>query len=96
MILDYGHNPAAVEMLVDLAQRLDVKGRRLAVVAAPGDRRDEDVQEIARFLCRQVRPLRLPPRRHPSAAAARPKSLRCSTQNSSLLGVDERRDRRRP
>ena len=40
VILDYGHNPAAVEAMVDVAGRLDVKGRRICVLAAPGDRRD--------------------------------------------------------
>ena len=49
VILDYGHNPAAVERMVDLAGKLDVRGRRLVVIAAPGDRRDEDVCEIARI-----------------------------------------------
>ncbi len=48
VILDYGHNAHAVEAMVQLAERLDVKGRRLVVLAAPGDRRDVDVLEIAR------------------------------------------------
>lgn len=60
VILDYAHNPAAVNAISDLAIRLDVAGRRLLVVAVPGDRRDEDVAEIARavagkfdhFVCR--------------------------------------------
>jgi cyanophycin synthetase len=47
VILDYGHNPAAVQAMVNLTDRLEVKGRRLVVIAAPGDRRDEDIQEIA-------------------------------------------------
>jgi cyanophycin synthetase len=49
VILDYGHNPAAVEAMVRLVDRLDPKGRRICVLAAPGDRRDEDVREIARI-----------------------------------------------
>ncbi|MHC4837406.1 MAG: cyanophycin synthetase [Planctomycetota bacterium] len=49
VIMDYGHNPAAVKAMVDLVGRLDVDGRRRVVLAAPGDRRDEDVQEIARL-----------------------------------------------
>ncbi len=48
MILDYGHNAAAMKAMADLAQRLDVSGRRIAVISAPGDRRDEDIAEIAR------------------------------------------------
>lgn len=47
VILDYGHNPAAVEAMVGLSDRLEVKGQRLLVVAAPGDRRDEDIRAIA-------------------------------------------------
>ncbi|MBK8229463.1 MAG: cyanophycin synthetase [Candidatus Eisenbacteria bacterium] len=49
VILDYGHNPAAVHAVVQLVERLEVKGRRILVLAAPGDRRDEDIREIARF-----------------------------------------------
>lgn len=66
VILDYGHNPAAVGAMVDLSQRLDIDGRRLVVVAAPGDRRDEDAREIARlcagkfdhYICRRDDSLR--------------------------------------
>lgn len=49
VILDYGHNPAAISAMVDLAKKLEVPGRRICVLAAPGDRRDEDVSEIARI-----------------------------------------------
>ena len=49
VILDYGHNPAAVRALCDLVERLPTEGRRLVVLAAPGDRRDEDIREIARI-----------------------------------------------
>ncbi len=48
VILDYAHNPAAVEAMSDLVGRLDVSGRRILAIAAPGDRRDEDVDAIAR------------------------------------------------
>jgi cyanophycin synthetase len=47
VIFDYGHNAHAVAAMCDLAQRLDVRGRRLIVLSAPGDRRDEDVNAIA-------------------------------------------------
>jgi len=50
VILDYGHNPAAVRAMVDLTKRLDVAGRRLCVLAAPGDRRNEDIIEMARII----------------------------------------------
>lgn len=49
VILDYGHNPAAVSTMTQLTDRLDVAGKRVLVIAAPGDRRDEDIQEIARI-----------------------------------------------
>ncbi|NIV17919.1 MAG: cyanophycin synthetase [Woeseiaceae bacterium] len=47
VILDYAHNPAAVKAICGLVDRFDVEGRRIAVVAAPGDRRDEDIRGIA-------------------------------------------------
>ncbi len=47
VIFDYGHNAHAVAAMADLAQRLDVLGRRIVVLAGPGDRRDEDLREIA-------------------------------------------------
>jgi cyanophycin synthetase len=46
VILDYAHNPAAVKAITDLARRLDVSGKRTVVLAAPGDRRDQDIKEI--------------------------------------------------
>ena len=50
VILDYGHNPAAIAAMADLVDRLDIKGRRLVVAAMPGDRRDEDIAAAAREL----------------------------------------------
>jgi cyanophycin synthetase len=47
VLMDYGHNAHAVGVMADLAARLDVSGRRIVVVAGPGDRRDEDLVEIA-------------------------------------------------
>lgn len=47
VIIDYGHNAHAVAAMCDLAQRLDVQGRRIIVLSAPGDRRDEDITAIA-------------------------------------------------
>lgn len=47
VILDYGHNPAAVSAMVGLCDRLTVEGKRVLVLAAPGDRRDEDIRAIA-------------------------------------------------
>jgi cyanophycin synthetase len=47
VIFDYAHNAHAVGAMADLAGRLDVSGRRIVVVAGPGDRRDEDIRAIA-------------------------------------------------
>jgi cyanophycin synthetase len=47
VIFDYAHNAHAVGVMADLAERLDVRGRRIVVVAGPGDRRDEDIRDIA-------------------------------------------------
>jgi cyanophycin synthetase len=47
VILDYAHNAAAVKAICDLVDRFDVDGRRIAVLAAPGDRRDQDIHDIA-------------------------------------------------
>ncbi len=60
VILDYAHNPAAVRAMCGLVDRFDVEGRRIAILSAPGDRRDEDIREIAEiaaghfdhFICR--------------------------------------------
>jgi cyanophycin synthetase len=50
VILDYGHNPAAMNAMAGLADRLDVKGKRIVVVSIPGDRRDIDVVNAAQTL----------------------------------------------
>jgi cyanophycin synthetase len=47
VILDYAHNPAAVNAICDLVDRFEIDGRRIVVLSAPGDRRDEDIREIA-------------------------------------------------
>jgi cyanophycin synthetase len=47
VILDYAHNPAAVRMVCDVVDRYDISGRKIAVLTMPGDRRDEDILEVA-------------------------------------------------
>jgi cyanophycin synthetase len=47
VIMDYGHNANGVAVIAALASRLPVTGRRLVVMAAPGDRRDSDILELA-------------------------------------------------
>ncbi len=49
VILDYGHNPAAMQVMADLALKLEVTGRRILVLAAPGDRRNEDIEAMCRI-----------------------------------------------
>jgi len=66
VILDYGHNPDAVEVMCQLTDRLEPTGRRICVMAGPGDRRDEDIRAIARrtagrfdhYICRRDDQLR--------------------------------------
>ena len=66
VLMDYGHNAHAVGVMADLAQRLDVVGRRIVVLAGPGDRRDEDLRAIAEavagkfdhYICRRDDSLR--------------------------------------
>jgi len=66
VLFDYGHNAHAVSVMADLAQRLDVNGRRIVVLAGPGDRRDEDLVAIAdavagrfdHYICRRDDSLR--------------------------------------
>ncbi|MBL4771456.1 MAG: cyanophycin synthetase [Planctomycetes bacterium] len=61
VILDYGHNPAAVKVMAELVDRLQPTGQRIVVIAAPGDRRDEDVVAVAQavagsfdhYICRR-------------------------------------------
>ncbi|HUQ82864.1 MAG TPA: cyanophycin synthetase [Gemmatimonadaceae bacterium] len=48
LLVDYAHNPAAVAGLIDFVKALDA-GRRVGVVTAPGDRRDDDIRELGRL-----------------------------------------------
>jgi len=58
VLFDYGHNAHAVGVMADLAQRLDVTGRRIVVLAGPGD---QDLEAIAQavagrfdyYICRR-------------------------------------------
>jgi len=47
VILDYGHNPAAIKVVCQTIDRFEVAGKKVCVLAAPGDRRDQDIEEIA-------------------------------------------------
>ena len=62
VLVDYAHNPPAVEALGEFVERLAepspggaqplVTGKRLAVIATAGDRRDEDIRELGRTAAR--------------------------------------------
>jgi cyanophycin synthetase len=61
VILDYAHNPHAIEAMCDVVDQFTIPGRKIVVLAAPGDRRDEDITAIATnaaghfdfYLCRR-------------------------------------------
>ena len=50
VILDYGHNPAAIGNMVDVVRQLPREGRAICVVSVPGDRREQDAHEVGRLL----------------------------------------------
>ena len=66
VLLDYAHNAAAMDVMCKLVSQIPVEGRKICVIAAPGDRRDEDVVEIAakaagtfdHYICRRDDSLR--------------------------------------
>ena len=72
VILDYGHNPAAVKALCTMidsmteADSFSSGARKVCLLAAPGDRRDQDIEAIASiaaksfdyFICRRDDKLR--------------------------------------
>ena len=49
VIADYGHNPDAIAALCQAAQRLPA-GKRVVVISAAGDRRDQDIVAQARLI----------------------------------------------
>jgi cyanophycin synthetase len=89
VLFDYGHNAHAVAVMADLAQRLDVTGRRIVVLAGPGDRRDEDLVAIANavagrfdhYICRRDDNLR---------ARATDEVPRIQAEALRVAGVSER------
>jgi cyanophycin synthetase len=48
VLVDYAHNPAAIRGLMEFVQSVDAN-RRIGIIAAPGDRRDEDLREVGRL-----------------------------------------------
>ena len=48
VLVDYAHNPAAIAGLMDFVYNLDA-ARRIGIITAPGDRRDEDLRNVGRL-----------------------------------------------
>jgi cyanophycin synthetase len=48
VLLDYAHNAHGMTAMAQTVRGLTVNGRRIGVLAAPGDRRDEDILDLAR------------------------------------------------
>ncbi|MDQ3673831.1 MAG: cyanophycin synthetase [Gemmatimonadota bacterium] len=48
VMIDYAHNAAAIKGLMEFVQNLDAQ-RRIGVITAPGDRRDEDLRIVGRL-----------------------------------------------
>jgi cyanophycin synthetase len=49
VLVDYGHNSAAVQGLMDLTRALQAR-RRVGVIGGPGDRRDDDLRQLGRIV----------------------------------------------
>ncbi|MFO1038320.1 MAG: cyanophycin synthetase [Geminicoccaceae bacterium] len=49
VILDYGHNPAAVEAMCRLVESMQPRGKRIVALTVPGDRRDVDIEQIGKI-----------------------------------------------
>jgi cyanophycin synthetase len=48
VLVDYAHNAAAIKGLMEFVQNMEAS-RRIGVVTAPGDRRDEDLRMVGRL-----------------------------------------------
>ena len=49
LIADYGHNPDAIQALVNAVDNMSA-GKRVVVISGAGDRRDEDIRDQTRIL----------------------------------------------
>jgi cyanophycin synthetase len=48
VLLDYAHNAHGMSSMAQTVRDLTVHGRRIGVISAPGDRRDQDILDLAR------------------------------------------------
>jgi cyanophycin synthetase len=44
--MDYAHNPAALAAMIELVAKLGVTGKRILVLGVPGDRRNQDADQM--------------------------------------------------
>ena len=51
VLVDYAHNPAAVDAIIELVAHMDAH-RRIGVITVPGDRRDDDIRAVGRLCAR--------------------------------------------
>jgi cyanophycin synthetase len=53
VIMDYGHNPAALEQMADLVAKMRPGYKRvIGVLSGPGDRRDQDLRQLGEIAAR--------------------------------------------
>jgi cyanophycin synthetase len=53
VVMDYAHNPAALEALLDVLRQMRPRyNRMIGTVSTPGDRRTEDIKEMGRISAR--------------------------------------------
>ncbi len=50
VLLDYGHNPAAINMICKFVDQMNVPGKKVAVITFPGDRTNELIEESVKLL----------------------------------------------
>jgi cyanophycin synthetase len=50
VLMDYGHNPAALEQMADLVRKLRPRHQRVVgTIGGPGDRRDQDLRKLGQI-----------------------------------------------
>jgi cyanophycin synthetase len=47
VLMDYAHNPAAIKLVSQMVSSMEFSGKKICVLASPGDRRDQDIFEVA-------------------------------------------------
>lgn len=50
VILDYGHNVAAITNMLDVVKQLPREGKAICVVSVPGDRRNQDAHDVGMLI----------------------------------------------